>query len=120
MIESGFVGQTVTTTRADWSRPQPYQLDFRHGIAFQLASIKGVRAVYATRYDHRDQVLFIWTVVSERQEDLYSEIYAIEEQLIDANPKVQFDFTVMPAYGKDPRSLIRDPTAQLIYRAALY
>lgn len=90
--------------------------DFSRQIASELASVPGVQAIYSTPYD-RGGVLFVWTIVADRDPDLYDRLYEKETQIIDSYEKVRFDFTVLPSRGKDPRSLILDPSAQLVYVA---
>jgi hypothetical protein len=90
--------------------------DFRYEIALKLAAVPGVLAVYATEYD-RGKVMFIWTIVSERQDSLYRNVYKSEAEIVDSYRNIQFEFTVVPSQGKDPRLVIVDSAAALIYVA---
>jgi hypothetical protein len=93
------VGELLPPYRSIVNNRQP-RMDFRTEIAFRLASVPGVKAVYATEYD-RGQILFVWTVVDERDHDLYSKIYKQEKEIISSNENVQFDFTVLPSHGQE-------------------
>jgi hypothetical protein len=95
------------------SRPMMVpQLDFKNRLAFDLATIPEVEAVYASEYS---KMVFVWTVVKERSSELYHRIYGIEQTVIEDNPSVAFDFTIMPANGHCPGLLVKDPLAKLVY-----
>jgi hypothetical protein len=99
----------VKTMQSRYAMPK---LDFRHNIAFELASVPEVEAVFTSEYG---KVFFVWTVVKERDAEVYQKLYGKEQQLIEVNDPIQFDFTIMPSYGHDPKSIITDPLAQLAY-----
>lgn len=94
------------------SRHAMPQLDFRNAVAFELAAIPEVEAVFTSEYG---KVFFVWTVVNERNQELYERLYEKERELIQANQAVQFDFTIMASRGHDPRVLVNDPSAKLAY-----
>jgi hypothetical protein len=109
------VKSTVSSSRKVKTIPSKYampQLDFRHKIAFELAAVPEVEAVFTSEYG---KVFFVWTVVKERNADVYQKLYGKEQQLIDANEPIQFDFTIMASNGHDPKSIITDPMAQIAY-----
>jgi|ERR1017187_3120141 hypothetical protein len=99
----------VKTVQSVYTSPQ---LDFRHRIAFDLASIPEVEAVFTSEYG---RVFFVWTVVKERSQEVYQQLYKKEQELIEANQPVQFDFTILASRGYDPKTVITDPLAQIAY-----
>lgn len=103
---------TSPTKSFNTTRDAMPQLDFRHRIAFDLADVPEVQAVFTSEYG---KVFFVWTVVAERDLDLYTKIHEKERQIINANDSIQFDFTVMASRGKNPRTLVTDETAQLAF-----
>jgi hypothetical protein len=88
------------------------QLDFRYRVAFALAEVPEVEAVFTSEYG---KVFFVWTIVRERTQAIYERLYEREQQLIGENEPVQFDFTIMASRGRDPRTIITDPMAQIAY-----
>lgn len=87
-------------------------LDFRYQVAFEIATVPDVQAVFTTEYA---RMFFVWIVVPNRDYDVYGRIFEIERSLIDRHTAVQFDFTIMPSNGSDPRTLVTDPQARLVY-----
>lgn len=93
-----------------------HQLDFRHQVALQIAGVPEVQAVFTTEYGRENgRVFFVWTVVPDRKYEVYRRIYEKEREIIEAHAPLQFDFTIMPSRGRDPRTLISDPNALLVY-----
>jgi hypothetical protein len=91
------------------------RLDFSHEIAFELASVPEVQAVFTSQLKDRQQLFFVWAIVRNRDHDIYRKIFKVEQSIIDKQRPIQFDFTIMPSMGKDPRTLVTDPCARLVY-----
>lgn len=90
-------------------------LDFRYEVAFRVARIPEVKAVFTSALGKNSPFFFVWIAVPERDERVYKEIFQAERSLIDDFGSVHFDFTIMPAGEKRPGQMVTDPTAELIF-----
>jgi hypothetical protein len=91
------------------------RLDFSHEIAFELASVPEVEAVFTSQLKDRHQLFFVWAIVPNRDHEVYRKIFKVEQSIIDKRRPIEFDFTIMPSQGKDPRTLVTDPSARLVF-----
>ena len=88
--------------------------DLKESVAFSIGySVSEVEAVFALLNDNH--VLHVWAVVPEHDSSVYRKIYAKEKEIIDQFGHLDFDFNIVPSYGRDPRSLISDPDVHLTY-----
>jgi len=88
--------------------------DLKDSVAFEIGySVPEVQAVFALLQDNR--VLHVWAVVREHDRGVYRKIYAKEKEIIKRFDSIDFDFSVVPSHGRDPRTLIADPEAQLAF-----
>jgi hypothetical protein len=92
-------------------------LDFRYEVAYSIARIPEVRAVFTSKHETSkcEPVFFVWIIVPERDYDVYERLFEVERSLINKEQGIQFDFTIMPCGDKDPRTMVTDPEARLIY-----
>ena len=51
----------------------------------------------------------------EHDRGVYRKIYAKEKEIIKRFDGVDFDFSVVPSHGQNPRTIIADPDAQLAF-----
>ena len=91
----------------------PAMLDVRYNVAFRIGnSIPEVQALF-TQLEGKS--LRVWTVVPERDEDVYHKIYAQEEQLIRDFDGMEFEFNIIPSLGRDAKEVITDPGSRLVF-----
>ena len=88
--------------------------DLKDSVAFDIGhSVAEVQAVFVLRRD--DQLLHVWTVVPAHDRSVYRKIYAKEKEIIHQFENVDFEFNIVPSHGRDPRTMISDPCAQLAF-----
>lgn len=88
-------------------------LDVRYEVAFQIGqSVTEVQALF-TQLEGR--ILRVWTIVPERNDVIYRKIYAKEKELIGSFDGMEFEFNIMPSVGRDPKVVISDPAASLVF-----
>ena len=88
--------------------------DLKTSVAFEIGhSVPQVQAVFALLKDNK--VLHVWAVVPEHDRGVYCKIYAKEKENIKRFDGIDFDFSVVPSHGRNPRTLIADPDAQLAW-----
>jgi hypothetical protein len=91
------------------------RLDFSHEVAFELASVPEIQAVFTSQLKDRQQLFFVWAIVPNRDHEIYRKVFQVEQSIIDKQRPIQFDFTIMPSMGKDPRTMVTDPCARLVF-----
>lgn len=106
--EIKFAQRPLTTAQPNATQ----QLDFRYEVAFKIAKVPDVSAVFTSEYS---RFFFVWIIVPKRDEGVYRDIFCAEKSLIGEYDSIHFDFTIMPSGNKDPREMVTDPTAKLIF-----
>lgn len=96
-------------------RSMPQRIDFSHEVAFELASIPEIQAIFTSQLVSPQSMFFVWMVVPKRDLDLYRKIFVREQAIMERFQPIQFDFTIMPSGDHDPRCLVTDPSAHLVY-----
>ena len=76
-------------------------------------SIPEVQAVFVLFKD--DRILHVWAVVTAYDRNVYRKIYAKEKEIIRQFENIDFEFNIAPSHGRDPRTMISDPGAQLAF-----
>jgi hypothetical protein len=93
--------------------PDPAAPDVRYNVAFQIGySVPEVQAMF-TQLEGR--ILRVWTIVPERQEDVYRKIYAKERALIEAFDGMEFEFNIIPSIGRNPKDVVSDSSCLLVF-----
>jgi hypothetical protein len=100
---------------AKMEKPMPLRIDFSHEVAFEIAAVPEVQAVFTSQLVNPDRQFFVWTIVPKRDLDLYRRIFQQEQSIIGKWSPLHFDFTIMPSDGKEPTALVTDPSARLAY-----
>jgi hypothetical protein len=86
--------------------------DLKESVSFEIgSSVSEVQAVFVLLKD--DRFLHVWAVVPEHDRSVYRKIYAKEKEIIRQFESVEFE--VVPSHGRDPRTMITDPDAQLTF-----
>jgi hypothetical protein len=108
-----FSSSTAKRTGETVMENQAAGLDVRYEVAFQIGeSVSEVQALF-TQLEGR--ILRVWTIVSERNDAVYRKIYAKEKELIGSFEGMEFEFNVIPSIGRDPKEIISDPAARLVF-----
>lgn len=108
-------GELRTVYSAKMEKPMLPRIDFSHEVAYELASIPEIQAVFTSQLLSPDHRFFVWTIVPRRDLDLYRRIFQREQSIVGRWKRFQFDFTIMPSEGKEPGALVTDPSARLAY-----
>ena len=88
--------------------------DLKDSVAFDIGhSVPEVQAVFVLQRD--DRFLHVWTVVPAHDRSVYRRIYAKEKEIIRQFENIDFEFNIAPSHGRDPRTMISDPGAQLAF-----
>jgi hypothetical protein len=88
--------------------------DLKDSVAFEIGySVPEVQAVFAVL--EKNRVLHVWAVVPEHDRTVYRKIYAKEKEIIRQFASLDFDFNILSSRGRDPKTLISDPEAQLAF-----
>jgi hypothetical protein len=91
----------------------PASLDVRYEVAFQIGhAVPDVQAVF-TQLEGR--ILRVWTVVPDRDEVVYKELYAQERKLLNSLDGIEFEFNIIPNMGRNPKEVVTDPSGALVY-----
>jgi hypothetical protein len=108
--------QVDTKENAPWVPNNPMlSADIRNAVAFEIGyAVQEVQAVFAY-LKQENSVLQVWTVVPDRDQDVYRRIYAVEKQLIAEFQHMGFEFNVVSSSGRDPKTLINDPGVELAF-----
>jgi len=101
----------VTQSDSRDAMPKPAIND---AVAFEIGSVPEVEAVYV-QHDFANNVFYVWSVVPERDHELYERIYAKEKEIIGRFEQHEFDFNIVPSRGGDARTLICEDSVQLAY-----
>jgi hypothetical protein len=81
-------------------------------IATGIGSVPDVEAVFALR---QDQGFRVWIVVRDSAPEVRRRIYEKEKRIIDDYSCFDFDFNIVASRGRDARTVVADPAAELAY-----
>ena len=88
--------------------------DLKDSVSSDIGfSVTEVQAVFVLLKD--DRFLHVWAVVPEHDRNVYRKIYAKEKEIIRQFENIDFEFNIAPSHGRDPRTMISDPGAQLAF-----
>jgi hypothetical protein len=87
----------------------------KDSIALGLGSVPDVQAVFTM---HQDNIFYVWAVVSRSEPDVRRSLYIKEKELIDSFVAFDFDFSIVSSRGRDPLSVLSDPSLELAYLRA--
>jgi hypothetical protein len=80
------------------SRRMEYHINTEHFIWLELSMVREVEYVFVERTT--DDSFSVLTIVNERDPEIREKIYAREQAIIDAHPKLYFDFHVVPRMNR--------------------
>ena len=94
-------------------KQNPASLDVRYEVAFQIShEVPEVQAIF-TQLEGR--ILRVWTVVPDREEAVYKNLYVQERRLLDLLDGIEFEFNIIPNMGREPRDVVTDPSGALVF-----
>jgi hypothetical protein len=74
-------------------------------LAFEISLVPEVEAVFTA---FRNEVFYVWVIVSRFEQDVRARIYDRQRVIIDEFPTFEFDFYVIAGLGRDPWELVSE------------
>ena len=74
-------------------------------IAFEISLVPEVEAVFTA---FRNQVFYVWVIVSRFEDDVRAKIYDRQRAIIDEFSTFEFDFYIIAGLGRDPWDLVSE------------
>jgi hypothetical protein len=74
-------------------------------IGFEISLVPEVETVFTA---FRNQVFYVWVIVSRFEEDVRAKIYDRQRAIIDEFSTFEFDFYIIAGLGRDPWELVSE------------
>jgi hypothetical protein len=81
-------------------------------IAFEISLVPEVEAVFTA---FRNEVFYVWVIVSRFAADVTARIYDRQRAIIDEFPTFEFDFYIIAGLGRDPWDLVSE-SVKLVFQ----